>query len=439
MNESQTGDSRQVPLAEALQIAIDAHRQGELEKAEYIYTKIIELDPYNAAAIQFLGMVRHTQGRDAEGIALLERARGLAPKEPGILMNLGNVLLEAGHAEGALEAYKSLLELAPGLAGGWSNMGVLLRAMGRPEESEEALRKAIEINPRDAGAWHNLGNLLITTGRVEEATECGLRAVTLLPNNSASRKLLGIAYAYLGEKEKAREVFRAWLEEEPGEPTAEHHLAAIEGRTPDRASDAYVEHVFDAFAISFDQRLEMLEYRGPELVCRDLRAALDEGARVSVLDIGCGTGLVGPLVRPFARRLVGIDLSAKMLEKAEQRGVYDVLEKAEFIAFLAGAGERFDAILAADSLCYVGRMDVLAENAFAALAPGGRFVATFEAEPNGTDVVLNHSGRYAHGEDYLARTFAAAGFAQIGIAPEVLRMESGRPVHGFLLTAVRPA
>ncbi len=439
MAENGNNGNRHVSLAEAMQIAVDLHRSGQIEQAEYIYTKVIEHDPDNAPALQFLGMVRHAQGRSEEGIALIERARAIVPDDPGLLMNLGNVRLEAGQGEGALDAYREMLRLAPDLANGWSNMGVLLRALGQSEHAEEALRKAIALDPNNAGAWHNLGNLFLSADRIPEAVECGLRSLTLLPGNKVGRKLLGVAYGYLGETEKAKAVFRDWLADEPGDPTAEHHLAALEGRTPERASDAYVERVFDEFAVSFDARLETLQYRAPELVHRCLAERVGAASPVAVLDVGCGTGLVGPLVRPLASRLVGIDLSANMLAKARQRDVYDTLEKAEFIAFLAGTPEQFGAILAADALCYVGRMEAFARNALAALTPGGILVASFEADANGADVALTHTGRYTHGEDYLTRTFADAGFAETRCTAEVLRMETGMPVDGYILTATRPA
>ncbi|GAB5377181.1 MAG: tetratricopeptide repeat protein [Acuticoccus sp.] len=436
--EHTDGENVRMTPAQALELAIELHQKGGIEQAEYIYTKLIEHDPQNASALQFLGMIRHTQGRNEEAVALVREAQVIAPHEPGILMNLGNVLLEDGQAEAALEAYRRMLELAPREASAWNNMGVLLRTMGRVELAEEALRKAIELDPQDAGAWHNLGNLLLSTDRIGESVQCGLKSVTLLPKNRVGRKLLGVAYAYLGETEKAKQVFREWLADEPGDPTAEHHLAALEDRPPERASDAYVERVFDDFAVSFDARLENLEYRAPEIVAGKLAAALAPGATVRLLDVGCGTGLVGPLVRERARDLVGIDLSGKMLAKAAQRGVYDRLDKAEFIAYLAAVAEPFEAMIAADALCYVGQMEVFAQNALGALVAGGHFIATFEADREGNDVALAHTGRYTHGRDYLVRTFAEAGFTEIACTPEVLRLETGTPVDGWILTARRP-
>lgn len=439
MASGNDGENVRLTAEDALKLAIELHQKGGIEQAEYIYTKLLEHEPDNAAATQFLGLVRHSQGRDEEALALLERARDLMPDEPGVLMNLGNVLLESGRAEDALAAYRRMLELAPENSRAWNNMGVLLRTLGHVDLAEEALRKAIAIDPNDAGPWHNLGNLLLSTDRIGESVECGLRSVTLLPKNKTGRKLLGIAYAYLGETEKAREVFRQWLEDEPGDPTAEHHLAALEGRPPERASDAYVERVFDDFAVSFDARLENLEYRAPQLVADKLAERVSADAPVRILDVGCGTGLVGPLVRERASHLVGIDLSGKMLAKARKRAVYDSLDKAEFIAYLAGVQAGFEAMIAADALCYVGRMEAFAKNALDALVPGGVLIATFEADQNGEDVALAHTGRYTHGKDYLIDTFNAAGFTGTTCFGDVLRLETGTPVEGWILVAERPA
>ncbi len=422
---------------EAMQLAVEMHRRGNVEQAEEIYRAVLDHEPDNPSALQFLGILRHGQGRDEEALDLLKRATVAAPDSPGVFMNYGNVLLEAGEADEAVDAYRRMLELAPDHAGAWNNMGVLLRTLGRLEVAEEALRKSIELAPEDAGPWHNLGNLLLSSGRIEESVQCALRSVTLLPESTVGRKLLGVAYAYLGETEKAKAVFAEWLEDAPDDPTALHHLAALEGRVPDRASDAYVEEVFDKFAASFDSKLEKLEYRAPELV-RDELAATTGGRKVSVLDVGCGTGLVGPLIREQASHLVGIDLSAKMLAKAETRGAYDALEKAEFIAYLGAVDSRFGAIVAADSLCYVGPMDAFAAGALAALEPGGVMIGTFEADGDDDAVTLGYSGRYTHGRAYLARAFEAAGFEAVAIRPEVLRMEQGKPVHGYMVTARRP-
>ena len=110
--------------------------------------------------------------------------------------------------------------------------------------------------------------------------------------------------------------------------------------------DDYVRYSFDHFARTFDKKLETLEYRAPELVAAEVAKAFGEPrAKLDTIDAGCGTGWCGPLLKPYARRLVGVDLSPAMLEKARGRAVYDDLIEAELTAhFEAAAAESCDLI-----------------------------------------------------------------------------------------------
>ena len=142
---------------------------------------------------------------------------------------------------------------------------------------------------------------------------------------------------------------------------------------PPRASDAYVETTFDGFAASFDAKLTRLGYRAPGLVADAVRLACGAEARgLRILDAGCGTGLCGPEVRPMAEKLVGVDLSGGMLEKAALTGAYDVLERAELTAYLAAHPGAFDVVLSADTLCYFGALEAFAEAALRRARAGRR-------------------------------------------------------------------
>ena len=200
------------------------------------------------------------------------------------------------------------------------------------------------------------------------------------PKDPEARRLLAIAHCTLGEIDKAVEVFEEWLEEEPDSPIARHMLAACSGQdVPARASDAYVEETFDSFAASFDSKLAQLSYRAPELVAEMLAdSGVGASKSLAVLDAGCGTGLCGPLVAPYAHRLVGVDLSAPMIAQARARNVYDELVKSELTAFLSESTGEFDVIVSADTLVYFGLLEDVAAASENALRPGGRLIFTVE-------------------------------------------------------------
>src|SRR6202011_5820865 len=138
---------------------------------------------------------------------------------------------------------------------------------------------------------------------------------------------------------------------------------------------------FDDFAESFDRNLEELGYRAPQLLFDAVRQSGALQRSLDVLDIGCGTGLCGPLLRPFARRLVGVDLSPNMLSKAAARAVYDQLNCAELTQWLAECGQQFGLVVAADVLCYFGDLSAAFANSRAVLAPGACFACSLEALP----------------------------------------------------------
>jgi predicted TPR repeat methyltransferase len=219
-------------------------------------------------------------------------------------------------------------------------------------------------------------------------------------------------------------------------------LSACTGRdTPPRASDGYVQQSFDSFAASFESKLAKLAYRAPALVSAMLDdAGLDQSRSLDVLDAGCGTGLCGPLIAPYARRLTGVDLSGGMLSQAREKNIYDELLQAELTEYLRGRTDAFDVIVSADTLVYFGGLEDVAAAAAGALRPGGLFIFTVEhgAGESAPDHRLQTSGRYAHARPYVERLLGSCGFA-VDIGQAELRLESGVPVEGLVVRARKAA
>ena len=423
--------------------AIGLLREDRLAEAEAAFDAVLRAWPKQPDALHYLGVLRHAQGRHDDAIVLVREALAQRPDDAGAWNNLGNILLLSGAPDAAADAWQRSVD-AGGAASAQalSNLAVLYRKQGRPADAERAARQAIAVNAEDGDAWYRLSQALLDQGQVREGLLANSRAVTLWPTHQQARSDVLRALVLLGEKQRAVALYREWLDEEPDNPIARHLLAASEGEdAPARASDAYVEGMFDHFAESFDARLEVLHYQTPSLVAERLGRLLPAPAGLlNVGDLGCGTGLCGPHLKPYARRLAGCDLSVGMLRRAKARGVYDVLHKAELGFYLQTQPGHFDLLVSADTLVYFGELREVMRHAHAALRPGGWLVFSVEALPahDEADWRLQPSGRYAHGGAPLARLLAATGFAEVTVETATLRFEGGTPVAGWLVSARHP-
>jgi predicted TPR repeat methyltransferase len=434
-----TTAAAQLSLPDALEEAVRLHREGDVEPAETIYESILAALPEQPDALHFLGILRHQQGRSEEAVALMRAALEAAPGYVDAWNNLGNVYKEMERLEEAEAAYREALARNDAYPPAWNNLGVVLGARGAFQEAVDAHRRVLELAPDIADAYFNLANALRRLGDPDAAIAACRRALALNPSHVRAHNLVGYMLYVVGRREDAAEVFRDWLAAEPHNPIAAHMLAASTGdAVPDRASDDFVRRTFDQFADSFDEQLlQRLDYHAPELLAASLAEVLGEPrGGLEVLDAGCGTGLCGPLLRPYARHLTGVDLSPGMLEKAGVRGGYDALHAQELTAYLAANEAAFDVVASADTLVYFGALEAVARAAHGALRPGGWLAFTVErSDETERPFRINPHGRYSHTEEYLRTVLDHAGFGTIDIAPAVLRQELSRPVEGWVVRA----
>ena len=431
----------EMTIPDAIELAVGLQKGGLLDAAEEIYQRILAAVPDHADVLHFLGLSRHERGEHQEAIALLRRAVAVAPGHADAHNNLGNMLLEQGRVDEAEAEYRRVLSLRPDHPGAHTNLGMVLRRKRDDAGAEAACRRAIELDGEHAEAYHNLGSILYDSGRSDEALTAYQRALALRPYDAESYRRVGTTLYAVGRISDAADTYRRWLSLEPSSAMAKHMLAACSGQdVPARASDDFVRGTFDVFAASFDHVLDRLKYRAPALVGEAVAATLGAPvAALDVLDAGAGTGLCAPFLRPYARRLTGIDLSQGMLERAKARGGYDALQAAELTAYMLEHPAAFDLVVSADTLVYFGALTVAAGAAARALRPGGLLFFTVEhASPEpAAGFQINPHGRYSHGEEYVRRTLGAAGFTVVEIQKAHLRTENSRPVEGLLVTARR--
>lgn len=385
------------------------HAAGDLDGAERAYRAVLAQDRDDPNAHNLLGVLARQRGDLATALRHTEHALSLRPDAPVFLANRGAALAEAG----------------------------------RLPEAVASLRAALARRPQDPTALRNLGQALSAMGLAAAAVAPLRAAAALLPDAPEPHLALAHALRESGDTPAAAVAAQAALARATAAAPALAEQARFllaglgHGPAPDRAPPAYVRDLFDGFAARFDAELAALDYRTPALLADALRAAgVPADRTLRVLDLGCGTGLSGAALAPFAAHLTGLDLSPRMLDAARRTAHYDALHEADLLDWLPRHPARFDLIAAADVLNYLGDLAPALRAIAAALAPGAPAAFSIEAA-DGAPYALHDALRYRHDPDHVEALAHDAGFTPIARDPATLRRERGAPVAGVLFVLRR--
>jgi len=396
--------------------------------------------PFERAKALFVEGLEHFEaGRHEDAVAAFEGSLSFVPDRPSTLANLGAARVEAGRHASALEPLERALAADPTDLDSRSYLGVALAALGRYDEALACQDAVLAVAPERAANWFRRGQALQGLERPEEALDAYERALTLDASLAPAWTQKGGLLRDAGRAGEAASAYREALAHGGDAALNGYYLASVSGdAVPASAPVDYVEPFFDEYAQTFDQHLVgTLHYRAPERLVAEIAAHGPSRYR-SALDLGCGTGLVGVLLRPVVDRLEGIDLSARMLERAQVRGVYDALVQDDIADHLGATAERHDLVVAADVFIYVGDLEPVFAGIARVLEPDGRFAFTVEAAAEGVArYALNASLRYAHARPYLESLAGAHGYAIEHCARAPLREEQRRAVDGWYVVLRR--
>jgi predicted TPR repeat methyltransferase len=276
----------------------------------------------------------------------------------------------------------------------------------------------------------------------EAAADLARQVIELTPGFAPAYAMLGRSAAELGLRDEAVTALRQALALEPEDVLGVRlDLARLGALAPGEAiTDGYVRALFDDYAPKFDRHLTgSLAYRGPELIADALRRACSKRLREYrfVLDLGCGTGLMAQALEGVFSSMEGVDLSPRMLEKAEKTKLYDALHEGELVSFLAARpSAEADLVVAADVFVYMAALDAAFREAHRVLRREGFFAFTVQAH-EGDTFILGEDARYAHSEAYLRELADAVGFTMVIFERVSTREDRGVPVPGFLVVLQR--
>lgn len=414
----------------------------------------------------------HLNGDDILAGAIEDHRADASPARAAL--DRANALLDAGQSGAAITLCEATLRSGPLAPMTAANLAMVLRAAGGDAALwEDDLLTQVARFATDAPRRINLGRLMAVMGRKDQAEQVLTLALADLPTHQAG--IMALTALRLGKKDTAGAI-ALWQPLFAANPTngklrlnlvrilaqgafqadaavvlklaeplchAYRHefdfvSAAVTG-TKATGQVAMTLDVFDGFAKDYDKTLEKLGNRGPDAIGRLLRAIdLPRKKSLCVLDAGCGTGLCGPLLRPYARKLHGMDLSNTMLAEARKKRLYHALSRCDLGSIGTYPTGPFDLIASSDVLVYFGDLAVVLGNFAAVLRPGGWLLLTVEDAATGW--ALAPSGRHQHSLTYLETTLQKTGFAKPRHTETFdLRHEFGHPIRGHALATQRLA
>jgi len=341
---------------------------------------------------------------------------------------------QSGDLTQAIEAFTCARDLAPDTADIHFKLGVTLFNAGRASEALPAFQRALALEPHRTQALHNIGAVFQALGQSDLARKAFLAVLARDPDSEMAWIGLADTHRSAGNQNEVVKALGKALEINPGNLATRHMLNAATGLSPAQADRAYVEQLFDMYAPRFESHLiEALRYVAPQELAGMLAMLYPEKGRFArVLDLGCGTGLLGSALRALydCRQIIGVDLSGNMLKAAAARGCYTATVQTDIMEYLRQSQEHFDLIAATDVFIYIGDLAAVFLVCSPRLAVGGVIAFTIE-QIEGDGFALRPNGRYGQGRAYVHASAAAAGMRVAREYEAPLRKHAAAPEIGL--------
>jgi len=384
--------------------AFALHSRSEFAAAEKIYTRLLELVADSGLLHYNIGLLYFQTENYNKALTHYSTARHLAPSDPDSLFNLALCQKKLGLLDDAVANFNEFNAAYPADQDGLYNLGNCYRELKEYAPAIEAYKQALENEPAYLPAIKNL------------------------------------AYVYhlQGDSNNALRYYRRVQQLEPDNAQATHMIAAITGKSVATTPEEYIKDIFNNYSETFDaDLLGDLEYTVPEKL-RSVIDTLDYPHRFfpKGIDLGCGTGLAGSRFKDLCEHLTGIDLSEKMIEVAKEKNIYNCVEVGEITKYLTDSTDKYDLVVAADVLTYMG--DVSSLFSLLSHATTSEALFCFSTENcEGSGFTLCSTGRFAHSPHYILTTAKKYGWLSIAAITTELRKEQGESVIGTLYFLTR--
>jgi predicted TPR repeat methyltransferase len=451
-------------------------RCGRRDEAVTAFDRAVSLDPRPELLMSaaMARVARQAPGDAEAAVELLTKAQSAGLGSPELHQNRGLALLLANRNEEAVKECQLACEMMPQNAEAFHNLAAALSRIGETANARVCLAQALELNPRYARPCFALAVMEAAAGGLIQADALFRAAISMKPDSAAGYHALGLVLAKMGQQQEAEQATQAATALSQGrspqtqsvsqsiaefekrltaspEAAKLHMLLAVKANVapPAQLPPGSVTSLFDRYADFFDEHLRgKLEYHLPERIVEAIAQQYEKTPLPrppDVLDLGCGTGICGQLLRqtrmsappqtgmPAPHTLSGVDASPAMIEKARARRVYDELEVSDLVETIGKHARSFDLLIAADVLIYTGDLLPTFEAAARSLRAGGLFAFSVEACEGDRFKLQLGTRRFTHSKGYVQKVASMCGFEELRFEPVTIRMEAKQPVQGYMV------
>jgi tetratricopeptide (TPR) repeat protein len=165
---------------------------ARLDEARKAFEAVLDLDPRNVRAENNLGLIHESSGEPVAAIEAYRRAiawqqDSLKPSEQPYV-NLGNILMEQGHANEAMAPLEKAVALAPNNPYCRLTLGVFYHKIGRLADAQQELQRATQLDPDNAVAHYQLGRVYKDMHAIDRA-QAEFDRTAEIKNRAASPQL----------------------------------------------------------------------------------------------------------------------------------------------------------------------------------------------------------------------------------------------------------
>lgn len=366
------------------------------------------------------------QNHKDQALQIFYQAYALAPTDSEIAVFIADIEADQKNSDIAEMFYKKAINLDPKNLKAHADYADFLVQANRTLEALEEYRSAVLIAPETPELSYNLAVILRNLEEYEQALDLMFFAFYKIPQNQ--EWMLSIAETlilfYSKHPDQAQKIVQNWLQKMP-QCIAAIHLNDIFSGRQSSVEKQYNNLLFDHFSPTYEKTMEKIKYNVADQIA-SLLCKTDQ----KILDLGCGTGLLGVKIKNDQRSVDGVDLSKNMLQKASEKNIYANLFHDDLIHHLQTHQSTYDAIVAADVFCYIANLSQI----FTLCAPQ-KIIFSIEADENIDTFSPIPAGRYKHNPKHIESLLKQAGYLYIEAYPTILRYEGDEAVKGIIFTA----